>query len=381
MTKILIIEDERPLREEIALTLSYEGYDVSVAADGVDGVNSAEANPPDLILCDISMPRLDGYGVLLRLQANPDLRSTPFFFLTARADREDVRTGMQLGADDYLTKPFTRSELLEAIESRLGKRAYVEAEHRQELDVFVEALAREQQRSLFRQKLAAMFAHDLRNQVAVITTAASMMRLYYRRMTDEDRIDRILVIEGVSKVIQGMLQDMLTLAQIESGTIKLQPKRMDVAQFLQDLVDELKAGESSLPSISVTCEGDSWIVTDVRFLRQIAANLISNAIKYSDAQSEIQVHAENHDTYFTITVKDHGIGIPEADLGRLLSAFQRGSNVGHIAGTGLGLAIVKQAIDFLGGKIEIGSQVNVGTTMTAQLPVLAVEDQAGAMDR
>ena len=121
MTKILIIEDELPVRANISELLTAEDYDVLVAENGRVGVQSAQDQLPDLIICDMMMPELDGRDVLSTLRKNPKTSAIPFIFLTARADRNDVRLGMQMGADDYLTKPFSRKELLGTIETRLTK--------------------------------------------------------------------------------------------------------------------------------------------------------------------------------------------------------------------------------------------------------------------
>ncbi|MCJ8208955.1 response regulator [Mucilaginibacter sp. RS28] len=119
---ILIIEDNNDIRESTAEILELSGYQVLQAANGKLGVDLAGQHKPDLILCDIMMPELDGYGVLYLLNKNPDTASTPFIFLTAKAERVDFRKGMEMGADDYLTKPFDDIELLNAIESRLAKK-------------------------------------------------------------------------------------------------------------------------------------------------------------------------------------------------------------------------------------------------------------------
>lgn len=120
--RILVIEDNDDIRESIAEILVLAGYEVFEAGDGKAGVELANANLPDLILCDIMMPELDGYGVLYLLNKNPQTTATPFIFLTAKAERMDMRKGMEMGADDYLVKPFDDVELLNAIESRLNKR-------------------------------------------------------------------------------------------------------------------------------------------------------------------------------------------------------------------------------------------------------------------
>jgi CRP/FNR family transcriptional regulator, cyclic AMP receptor protein len=124
MIHILVIEDNTEVRENTAEILELANYKVSTAGDGKQGVEKALAHKPDLIVCDVMMPVLDGYGVLHLLNKNPELQGIPFIFLTAKAERSDLRKGMELGADDYITKPFTEFELLTAIESRLEKAAH-----------------------------------------------------------------------------------------------------------------------------------------------------------------------------------------------------------------------------------------------------------------
>lgn len=122
MKKILLIEDNNDVRENTAEILLLAGYTVATAPNGKIGVEKAQSEKPDLIICDIMMPELDGYGVLHILNKNPETASIPFIFLTAKAEKTDMRKGMTLGADDYLTKPFDDTDLLNAIETRLRKR-------------------------------------------------------------------------------------------------------------------------------------------------------------------------------------------------------------------------------------------------------------------
>ena len=121
MNKILLIEDETPVRENILELLEAEGFETISAANGKAGIDLALSQAPDLILCDLMMPKIDGYGVLQKLRQEAQTNTIPFIFLTAKSTRTDFRQGMDLGADDYLTKPFTRAELLGAINSRLDK--------------------------------------------------------------------------------------------------------------------------------------------------------------------------------------------------------------------------------------------------------------------
>ncbi len=121
MQKILIIEDNEELRENLEEILELYGYEVTTAADGTDGVNLALKNPPNLILCDVMMPKLDGFGVLNILSKKPATANIPFVFLTAKTEKEDLRRGMNLGADDYIFKPFFKDDLLKVVETRLAK--------------------------------------------------------------------------------------------------------------------------------------------------------------------------------------------------------------------------------------------------------------------
>ena len=121
MKKVLIIEDEKHTRENLRTILEMEGYLPLTACDGESGIATALRDAPDLVLCDVTMPKVDGFAVLATLRNSPRTESVPFIFLTARGDRPDVRAGMNLGADDYLTKPASADEVLAAIEARLAR--------------------------------------------------------------------------------------------------------------------------------------------------------------------------------------------------------------------------------------------------------------------
>lgn len=121
MKKVLLIEDDRVLRENTAELLTMSDYEVITASDGKKGVKAAKTDIPNIIICDIMMPELDGYGVLEELSHDKATKHIPFIFLSAKTERKDIRKGMELGADDYLTKPFEEAELTRAIESRLAR--------------------------------------------------------------------------------------------------------------------------------------------------------------------------------------------------------------------------------------------------------------------
>jgi DNA-binding NarL/FixJ family response regulator len=124
--KILVIEDQAPMRRNIALLLEMAGYEVVTAENGRAGIEAARKQRPDLVLCDVMMPELDGHGVVQSLRAEEATATTPFIFLTARGDKADVRIGMNFGADDYLTKPVMRDDLLAAVQARLARAEAIE---------------------------------------------------------------------------------------------------------------------------------------------------------------------------------------------------------------------------------------------------------------
>src|SRR3954469_14024641 len=134
MTSILVIEDEIDIRENMAEILQFEGYDVLTAEQGVAGVQAARDYLPDLVICDIMMPELDGYGGLAELRGQAATAAIPFIFLTAKADRDSVRFGMNAGADDYLAKPCGRDEIVAAVSTRIAKREAVDQIHKQNFE-------------------------------------------------------------------------------------------------------------------------------------------------------------------------------------------------------------------------------------------------------
>jgi signal transduction histidine kinase len=337
--------------------------------DGVDGVEKALRQPPDLIVCDINMPRLDGYGVLLEIRTNPATSSTPLIFLTARAAHDDIRAGMNLGADDYLTKPFTRLELLKAIKSRLDTTAARRREFEAQIEDLRAALAQEHEQRLLKGKLVAMFSHDFRNPLATILSSISLLRDYADRMDEKRRLAHMNRVDASVRQLLHMLDDMLVVAQMESGNLDYKAEPLNVEQFFQRIVEEFQVIHAETHLINFESRFDEPMLADPRLLRQIAANLISNAVKYSPQGSEVRVMLDRQNGNFTFSVQDEGIGIAEADQTNLFNVFQRGSNVGNISGTGLGLAIVKQAVDLHRGSIRVESQLGSGTKITMSIPL------------
>jgi two-component system, sensor histidine kinase and response regulator len=369
MTKILVIEDETILRKEVMRWLNLEDFEVIGAGDGVEGLELAFQHLPDLILCDIALPQRDGYDVMLDIRANPQTQLTPFIFITARASHEDIRKGMSLGADDYITKPFTRVDLLEAIQTALAKRDLLEQHHQFELEQWREALKHEQEQRIFKAKLIGMFSHDFRNPLASIKSSNGILHKHSHRMDDNQRLVHFTRIDKSVNHLLQMLEDMLVVAQLDAGQLRFRPELLNISDFIQEIIEEFQTICGEKYPIVYTPEFSESVMADSRLLRQIVSNLVSNAIKYSPEDKPIEVNLALEKQNLLLTVQDYGIGIPEAEQDQLFNAFQRASNVGNIAGTGLGLAIVRQAVEIHGGRIQLESQLGLGTRVTVQLSV------------
>ncbi|CAD5963970.1 putative transcriptional regulator ycf27 [Planktothrix tepida] len=180
MNKVLIIEDEDTIRENIMELLLSEEFQVLDAAQGQLGIKLASEYQPNLILCDIIMPDIDGYTVLTEMQKQPLLANIPFIFMTAKAERRDLRLGMELGADDYITKPFTPIELLSTIRARLKKQQqylFQYAEERERANQLKQKVAELEQLSKTQEELLLRLSEELSNPMSNISLAVQMLNL------------------------------------------------------------------------------------------------------------------------------------------------------------------------------------------------------------
>jgi len=204
--KILLIEDETALRENVSEMLALEGFEVYSAVDGRDGVEVALQVHPDLIVCDIAMPEMDGYEVLKTLRTYDTTLATPFIFLTARVDRSDMRQGMQLGADDYITKPFSHKELVEAIQARLARRQALDEQARRD----VESIKRD---------LTQMVSHELRTPLVSITMVQEYISSQLDQLSREELADLLSIMRGGSQRLSHLVEQMVMLTQLQTGLL------------------------------------------------------------------------------------------------------------------------------------------------------------------
>lgn len=369
MPKILVVEDEDQIRAEVIDWLQFEGYEVAGAANGRLGLAAAQRDAPDLIISDIAMPEMDGYALLLEVRADPLLQPIPFIFLTAATERASFRLGMESGADDYLTKPFTHAEVLNAVRSRLAKQAALEAHARAQVDKLAAALSEEREKRLLKSRLVAMFSHDFRNPLNAIFSNASLLRNYEERL---DQATKHLKLERIMEAVQLLLQmvdDMLMVAELEKGYGDLRAEPLSPAAFIGAIVEEFRTLHSPSHRLLFESACTVFVALDARLLRQIVTNLLSNAIKYSPAGGTVQVGLWTEDAALVLRVQDGGIGIPTTEQVQLFEPFFRASNARRLSGTGLGLTIVKEAVELCGGTIEVESPAAQGAIFTVRLPL------------
>ncbi len=368
MVKILVVEDEDAIRDEVTDWLGFEGYDVHSAPNGRLALEAIRRDPPDLIVSDIAMPEMNGYDLLLTVRLESSLAQTPFIFLTAAVDREAVRKGMNLGADDYITKPFTNLELLNSVRTQLTKRGVQQEQQMEQLTMLSNALSEERERRLLKSRLIAMISHDFRNPLAAILSSADLIKNYEDRMTPARRHQYLDRINGSVHLLLQMLDDLMMVAGMESGRLEFNPEQIDVLRFIDGIVDEFRLIDQGGHDIVFEEQVDVMIEADSKLLRQLVVNLISNAIKYAPTDTTIRICLAEQPRYIELLVEDQGIGIPPEDLPNLFEPFHRADNAKGFKGMGLGLTIVKQSVDLHGGTVSVESQVGYGTRFVVLLP-------------
>lgn len=363
MTRILIIEDEEIVRHNLIELLLIERYETLSAADGVEGVQLAQRTLPDLILCDILMPRLNGLGVYKALQEDPATAAIPFIFLTARASAEDLRAGMSLGADDYLTKPFTSDELLQAIAARLQKRRALVSQYEHKLEEL-------------RQNIALMLPHELRTPLTGILGYASLLMEAADNLGPEEVRQMAEIIHQYGERLHRLIQKFLNYVDLELASrdpARIQALRSHVTADAGASVAHIaqrKAAEAQrhadlqlddLPEIAAQI--------DETHLAMLVEELVENAFKFSDAGAAVQVSSSAAAGWLQIVIADRGRGMTAEQIAQVGGYVQFERWRYEQRGQGLGLALAKRVAELHGGKLLIQSGPEQGTRVTATLPI------------
>jgi two-component system, sensor histidine kinase and response regulator len=360
--KILVIEDEKDVRLNIIEILNSGGFDALNADNGKTGIKLAKEGAPDLIICDIKMSDFDGYNVLTELRQDPITATIPFIFLTAKAAKADIRQGMNLGADDYLTKPFRRFELLDTITARLKKHsALVQIQQKvQEL----------QEITIRKNDLVSTITHDLRAPLATIKVALQLMET-----VPENRQQYLEIAAAACDQGDHLIQNLLDLYQLETdeNPVVLQP--LDLLETLRKITDLFEVRTRDCRQIFRVDIPSTLpvLVSDAVSLQRIFIELLNNACKYTPNHSEIvfQVRESFHpDLQQTIVfMLANQSEISAKDLPRIFDKFYRvtSNDRWQQSGTGLGLTLVKKLVEQIKGTIQVDSAQG-WTTFRVDLP-------------
>jgi len=360
MRKILIIEDEQSLREDVSELLGYEGFEVSSAENGLLGIQKAKELIPDLIICDVMMPEMDGYQVLSELRTTPKTNQVPFIFLTAKASRSDMRRGMELGADDYLTKPFTHQELLACIYSRLEKHAQMNRAYQQQLNDL-------------RENVIRALPHELRTPLTGILGYAQILMDDLPNLS-QAQIQRIAEsIDRSARRLHRLTENYLLYARLE--VISRDNARRALFQqgvchnldFLTEIAMQKAEEHNRLSDLQMKVENYPLQISS-ESLQRAFYEIVDNAFKFSSPQTPVIIEGRiKSDEYYLLSVLDKGRGMMPDQIEYVGAYMQFERRLYEQNGLGLGLVLAQRLVDLHEGKFLIESIPDQGTRILLRL--------------
>jgi len=368
--QVLVVDDIPENLQVLSNILYEEGIEISFATNGKQALDTMTFVKPDLILLDISMPEMDGYEVCRRLKANPETAHIPIIFLTARTQTDDIIKGFEVGAVDYVTKPFNSNELV--------SRVFTHLELKHSRDVIKKQNEELITLNATKDKFFSIIAHDLKNPFNTLIGFSDLMLQGYDRMDREKIMKFLNLIHLASKRGFNLLENLLEWSRSQTGAIQCKPESLNIAALLSSFEDMLKSTAAS-KNIELVYAIPSYLTAyaDANMLKTVMRNLISNAIKFSPTDSQIYVLAEQNEKWVDISVEDRGVGISENDLEKLFRIDIHHSTKGTSdeQGTGLGLILCKEFVERNGGKISVKSRVGEGSTFKVVLPAEKIDNE------
>lgn len=362
MAKILIIEDADDVRENLVELLEAEEHQVMAGHNGLVGLEMARKHQPDLILCDVLMPEMDGHGVLAALREDSRTANTPFIFLTARAEKDDIRSGMVMGADDYLTKPYTRAEVLDAIASRLNRQAST-------ADMF------EKKMETLRQNMARMLPHELRTPLASILGYSSLLMETFESLEADEVKEMLRSIHHDGERLHRLIQKYLWYVDVE--LTRHDPERLDylrrdstpaakrvLSKIACRIADEFQRRNDLRLAVDVQkmCMGELYLV-------RMCEELIENAFKFSTPGTPVCIEARTErDGRVNLSIRDQGRGMTPEQIAEVGAYLQFDREQYEQQGVGMGLATARGIAEIHGGALTIQSEPDRFTTVQIVLP-------------
>lgn len=358
--KILVIDDEKNIREDLKLTLELSGFDVTLAEDGIAAIEQIRLEVPDLIVCDIMMPRLDGYGVLKYCRESENISNIPFLFLSAKGDYSDLREGMNQGADDYIPKPFDFKQLLDAIKTRLEKS-----------DKKTESIQKGMENIL--QNLNRSIPHEFRTPLNGVLNYADYLYKHRDEMNNDSVNEMLESIIKDGKRLQSLIENYIYFANLETMMAKgehlkfRENETVNPNGIIRNYCKLLPENDKRRIKISVVNDVESINIDELHFTK-ILREILSNAIKFSEPDSEITINTESNAKGYSFSITNKGRGFPTEML-NLVGAFsQFDRDKFEQQGIGLGLAIIDKLVSIYDAKIEIHSEKDKETKVGYFLP-------------
>jgi signal transduction histidine kinase len=359
--RILVVDDHEINRALLQEILEQQGYRVELAEDGGAALRAIAGARPNLVLLDVSMPGMDGFEVCRRLRAAADTAALPILLVTALADREQRLEGIAAGANDYLTKPIDRPDLLLRVKNALRLHSL----HRRVESQFLELQRLEQ----LRDSLVHMMVHDLRAPLTGVRGYLGLARMRMEELSAADAVADLDVAERAVVELSDMVSDMLDVSRFEAAAMPLAP----VATELRSLAAEAISAVGRPSHVTVELAGPAepvLLVADPAVIRRVITNLVSNAVKFSPRDGIVRVEARTSAAGAGLEVVDSGRGIPAEQHERIFEKFGQvaGNGGPPVRSSGLGLAYCKLAIEAHGGCIGVRSEAGKGSTFWFVVP-------------
>jgi signal transduction histidine kinase len=361
MKKILVIDDEEWLREMVQLALQQRGFEVVGAENGSIGIERARKELPDLILCDVNMEKVNGYHALSSLRSEPGTASIPFILMTGLADNAGMRHGMELGADDYLPKPFTLDALYAAVEARLKKAQAVREEAERKL-------------ATLRSSISMALPHELRTPLNGILAYGEVLTTDAKSLRPEEIVEMGQVICQSGRRLERLIENFLIYAQVELWSVDPQKVRSLLGKSTERpaaLLEEhsrKQAAEANRANDLQLKLAETPVPMSEEYLSKVVNELVQNAFKFSEAGKAVTVSLSETPEAVLLIVSDHGCGFSTEHISKVGAYMQFDRKMHEQQGLGLGLTIAKRLTELHGGTLTIQSEKGVGTTVTVRLP-------------